>query len=401
MSLFKDSIIYLASELFAKALPFLLLPYLAHKLGAADFGTLSYWQTLMALLVILIGIGQDGAIARYYYVYGHRNLPALIGTTCFYTIAITLPLLLVSWFSQSLLLFSVILSAASQVLLNIQLSLRQCRKQARAYGQLQIGAGLATTALTLLLLEATTGWLIEKRFIAIFIGNLLLCALCFSFDRAHFQFKIPKKRLRLNLRYLITLGLPLILHSLSLLAKGQLDRVMLYHFYPANQLGVYAAAYQIATAFPVLLQAVNKATVPYYFDALKAQRLQRHHVQRYTLIALFISPLPALIAALIPESLYLYLLGQDFHGIRYYTLMFLFGFGLNLPYLILVNYLFYQGQNGKISRNSIQAALAYLLILWLLLPCGIQWAPWAMILANLLIIPLLWREINRNEPKAT
>ncbi len=52
MKILKDSFIYLFGELFAKALPFLLLPYLTRKLGVAGFGELSFYQTVFSLLVI-------------------------------------------------------------------------------------------------------------------------------------------------------------------------------------------------------------------------------------------------------------------------------------------------------------------------------------------------------------
>lgn len=401
MSLIKDSVVYLFSELFAKALPFLLLPYLARKLGVADFGILSYWQTIFAVLVVSIGISQDGAIARYHYVYGVRNLPALLTSSFIYTLVIALFFLIIAVAMRSLILFSVVLAATSQALLNIQLALRQCRKQAKAYGIIQIGAGLATTALTLILLELTHNWLIEKRFLAIFVGNAILCCLCWYFAQQNFALPVSRRHFKLNLLYLLGLGLPLMAHNFSLLAKGQLDRIVLYHHYPADQLGVYAAAFQIASALPILLLAINKAYIPYYFEALKTSRLALPQVQRHTLIALALSPLPVLLSAIVPENLYLIVFGQDFTGIRHITLAFLFGFGLNMPYLILVNYLFYHGQNARISRNSIQAAFLYLIILWWVLPLGIKWTPLAMIAANLLILPLLWRECSHCSIKAT
>ena len=78
MKLLKDSLIYLLGELAAKALPFLLLPYLTRKFGAAGYGDLSYWQTLLSLLVIVFSLSQDGALTRYFYVYGKRNLPGVM-----------------------------------------------------------------------------------------------------------------------------------------------------------------------------------------------------------------------------------------------------------------------------------------------------------------------------------
>ena len=58
MKLLKDSLIYLIGELAAKALPFLLLPYLTRKFGAAGFGDLSYWQTLFSLLIIVLSLAK-------------------------------------------------------------------------------------------------------------------------------------------------------------------------------------------------------------------------------------------------------------------------------------------------------------------------------------------------------
>ena len=81
MKLLKDSLIYLLGELAAKALPFLLLPYLTRKFGAAGYGDLSYWQTLLSLLVIVFSLSQDGALTRYFYVYGKRNLPGVMLAT--------------------------------------------------------------------------------------------------------------------------------------------------------------------------------------------------------------------------------------------------------------------------------------------------------------------------------
>ena len=54
MRILKDSFIYLIGELFAKSLPFLMLPYLTRKLGPEGFGELSYYLTWLALFGIFI-----------------------------------------------------------------------------------------------------------------------------------------------------------------------------------------------------------------------------------------------------------------------------------------------------------------------------------------------------------
>ncbi len=74
----KDSVIYLAGELISKAFPFLLLPYLSRKLGVDGFGELSYYQTYLTLFVVFLGLSQEGAVVRYFYVYGKRSLNLVV-----------------------------------------------------------------------------------------------------------------------------------------------------------------------------------------------------------------------------------------------------------------------------------------------------------------------------------
>ncbi|BDE25939.1 hypothetical protein OCUAc20_44390 [Acinetobacter baumannii] len=62
MRVLKDSFIYLIGELFAKSLPFLMLPYLTRKLGPEGFGELSYYLTMLSLFGIFIGLSQEGQL---------------------------------------------------------------------------------------------------------------------------------------------------------------------------------------------------------------------------------------------------------------------------------------------------------------------------------------------------
>ena len=74
----KDSVIYLIGEIFAKIFPFLLLPYLSRKLGVNGFGELSYYQTILSLLIIIISFSQEGAVTRYFYFYGMRSINLIL-----------------------------------------------------------------------------------------------------------------------------------------------------------------------------------------------------------------------------------------------------------------------------------------------------------------------------------
>lgn len=394
MKLVKDSLIYIGGELFAKCLPFLLLPYLTRTLGAAGYGTLSYWQTIGAFLLIVLSFTQDGAVTRYFYVYGRRGLGRIVAAAYLYTAAICLSLLLAAWLAQSLILAAVTLAAASQSVLATQLALRQCQKRALSYTAIQTASGIATSLLTVLLIEATVADAVQNRFWALFLGQISVSAAAFYTGSGSLKLHFGRRSLFRSLHYLALMGAPLIFHQFSNLIKGQLDRFVIYRHYPADQVGVYAAAFQLALVFSVLLLAVNKAAVPYFYQGLKNRRFQAADVRRWALFSLLLTPLPPLLGWLLPESFYLWLLGTEYIDAQYYVCLFLGGFALTLPYLILVNFLFYHGRNRIIAAISLLSAAVYALVLFIGTGFGIQYVPLAVITGNAVVLPLLFAAVK-------
>lgn len=405
MKILKDSFIYIIGEITAKAIPFLLLPYLARRLGSAGFGELSFYQTICSLLFITFSLSQDGAIARYVYVYGKRNLISIIHTAYLYTFICSTIALLFAWLLQSLILAAVIITAATQSIYNVQLTLRQCQKQALSYTFLQIGSGISTSLLTITLLELTTNTPILYRFIALFLGYGSISLIAYFW----YQSKNPNKqkhslnykRLILSSSYLFSFGTPLILHNLSNFTKGQLDRILIYQNYSKEQLGIYVAALQIASIFSILLMAINKATIPHYYQAIQHNQLSANTICRWAIYTLIFASLPTLLAYMLPEKLFLWILGTQYIGVHHYIWLFIFGFALSLPYYLLINFLFYHAQNTQISIISILSTLVYILTLFITLSIDIQWIPLAMIAGNISILPLLYFYVRKTSRLTT
>lgn len=396
MKLLKDSFVYLIGELFAKALPFLLLPYLTRKLGASGFGELSYYQTWLALLMLVFGLSQEGAVARYFYFYGKRNLNTLVHSGYAYTLLCSVLGLLFSAVMQSPLFAILTLTAATQAMLGVQLSLRQCRKQALPYVLIQSASGICVSLFTVLFLELSNSEPVFYRFLAVFAGNsLVIASTVFLFRNASSRTRFSRTRFLLSLRYVFAFGTPLLLHSLSNWAKGQFDRFILFHYYPADELGIYSAAFQLASVLGIALMALNKAAVPHYFQALREQRINTTHIHRWAIRALLLAPLAAFAAWLLPAGLFEQAFGSGYQGMHGYTVLFAFGFALNLPYFILVNPLFYQGSNRTIAQCSLFSTLVYLGVLFAATPFGTHYAPLAMIAGNLIILPVLFHQTKK------
>ncbi|MFX9736502.1 oligosaccharide flippase family protein [Acinetobacter baumannii] len=396
MRVLKDSFIYLIGELFAKSLPFLMLPYLTRKLGPDGFGELSYYLTMLTLFGIFVGLSQDGAVTRYFYFYGKKALNTVVKAGYLFNIVISFILLLGCWWLKAEIMAYVVLATMFQSFVNVQLALRQCQKQPLKYITIQIILSLTNVLFTIAALEYFSQDLVAYRILAIVIANMItfLIASLVLGDLFRDHNRFTWKRLRLGLFYIFSFGLPLILHQSSFFIKGQLDRIFIYQQYSKVELGIYSAGVQIAAVLPIILMALNKAIVPYYYQGLKDSSLTIKKIKKYTLVSLPLSVLPAVVGWLLPEQVYLWFLGTDYIGSKYYVIMYLLGFGCNLPYLILVNYFFFYAKNKTISTISLISSLIYLLGLWLLCSVDIYLIPYALILSNIVLLCSLWWSIK-------
>ena len=392
MRIFKDSFIYLIGELFAKSLPFLMLPYLTRKLGPDSFGELSYYLTWLALFGIFVGLSQEGAVTRYYYFYGKRALNTVVKAGYLYNIFISAILLLGCWFFQAEIMAYIVLATMFQSFLNVQLALRQCQKQPLKYITIQIILSLTNVIFTIAALELFSDNLVVYRVLAIVVANALTFFIAslvlgnlFSNEN-----RITTNRLKLGALYIFSFGVPLILHQSSFFVKGQLDRIFIYQQYTKAELGIYSAGVQVAAVLPIVLMAFNKAIVPYYYQSLNEKKLSIKIIKKYTLYCMPICILPALIGYSLPESVYEWFLGESYTESKYYTVIYLLGFGANLPYLILVNYFFYHGKNMLISNMTLISSVVYILFLYVFSSQSIELIPYALLLSNMVLLLSLW-----------
>lgn len=391
MKAVKDSVIYLLGELFSRAMPFLLLPYLSRKLGVEGFGELSYYQTFTVLFFIIVSLSQEGAVTRYFYFYGKRSLNLVVSSGYAYTLLSGGLILIGCWIAQSEVLVYVALTAIFQSFVSVQLGIRQCQKQAIPYTIIQFISSISAVIYTIVLLELFEHNLVEKRIVAILLGYITVFFISYFLYSRQTKFKrYSLKKYKIALVYLFAFGVPLILHNVSLFLKGQLDRIFIFHQYSQTELGLYAMGAQVAAILMVVLQAINKALVPYFFEGLKQNRIGIQQVHKWALISLVVVPLPALLMWIIPESLVVWLLGNQFVGTKYYIICFLLAVALIIPYFILVNYLFYHGKNKLISICSILSTLIYLGSLIGFTLIRIEYVPFASILGAVAIIPILF-----------
>ncbi len=392
MKILKDSGIYIFGEILTKIIPFLLLPYLTKKLGAEGFGELSYYQALVSFSLIFLGLSQHGAVARYYYFYGKKAINMIV--TAGYLINVFMSLVLIVVFSicKAKMMIYVTLLAMFQSLISVQMSLRQCQKKPVSYVTLQIFYSLLNVSFTILFFEIYSSGLVEKRLLAILLSGAVVFSISYylHLESVKKAFGYSKRQYLIGMRYIFFFGLPLFFHGLSGVIRGQFDKILIYNNFQESELGIYSVAFQLASILAILIMSVNKAIVPYFYESVKKRALTKEKIFQYFFLSFLFVPIPALVAWLVPEDLYVFFLGDDFSGSKYFTVLFLIAMAINIPYLILVNYLFYHGENMRISTASIVSTIFYVLCLFVFLEFGVKYIPYSNIITELLILPMLF-----------
>lgn len=401
MKIIRDSIIYLIGDLLARSIPFILLPYLTRKLGSNGFGELSYYQVIIALGLIFIGFSQDGALVRYYYKYGRNGIGSLLLTSIFQATVVYMMMsfVILLFFKDALLLYAT-MGAYTQSVLALFFASQQCQRRPGSYIAIQFLNALASASITVLLFYSFEPSVLN-RILAIIIANVL------SLVMSVFLFYVyQRNRIRYSLvfgknlfSYNFTFGLPLLLHQFSFFAKGQIDRLLIYKMFSASVLGVYSVGYQLASILAVFLMAINKATVPYYYDYIRKGIITCDKVKKYTFLSFIIIPVPFLFFLFVPQSIYIWVLGDGFENAKYYAVLFVLAISFTVPYLLLVNYYFYHGKNKIISLCTISSSSIYIVLVYIFAHYDITYVPYAMMISNLIMIVMLYSNIGRVKEK--
>lgn len=399
MKIFKDSTVYVLGEMISKSFPFFLLPYLTRKLGVEGFGELSLSLMWLTIMTILIGMSQEGAVARYYFYRGKKYIGLVVLSGHLISLVIAMPFIIVGIILNSQILLALTLASLFQSLFNTQLALQQCQKRPLLYFIVQFTNASLSFGLTVIAFEFLAA-VPEHRIKAIAIANFVVATLglFFFLKKRNLYLKSynsKHKKLKVGVRYILKFGLPLVFHQFSFIVRGQIDRLFIYSSFSAVALGIYASGYQIASIYIVFLAAINNAILPYFFESLKNKNITSTHVWKFFKLSFLLSPVPSIVALCIPQSIYLLLLGDGFEGAKEVTCLFLLGMGFQIPYLILVNYLFYYGKNGKISSCTILSSIVYILLVIFIANYSLSLIPLALLISNLVSIILLAREFKK------
>lgn len=408
-SFISGSAIYLLSNIFAAAIPFILLPILTRYLSPAEYGEVGIFLTLIAGLAAFTGLSVHGAAGRKFYDDGleKHTMKVFIGACLQILFASSLLVLAIAWlfqaqFSEWLglqpqwILWAVIASAASFVF-QLRMGQWQVRKQASLYGITQVSQALISTLLSILLvvvfLQGADGR----------ISAYIISTVAFAFLAVLLLYRDNLLGFAWHPSYIkeaLVFGVPLIPHIAGIFLLSAVDRLVIDYQLGLAQVGIYMVAVQLASVMGIISDAINKAYVPWLFERLKRdQRDEKKQIVRLTYAYFLVSLLVAGLVFVVGPIAVILVAGERYAEAGSVIGWLALGQAFSGMYLMVTNYIFYSKKTGLLSLVTIGSGLLNVVLLVVLIKMlGLSGAAIAFALSMALRFLFTWLVANKRYP---
>lgn len=267
-----------ASDVAGKAVALIIMPYLANRMGSADFGVLNLYMSVIQILTFGIELGGPALITAEYVRNGYASARRLRATNLRLAMWISIAMILVSlslsWFVPS------VVPTASGVLIVVVSCV-----QAINVVELSYYRGAQTYAVA-----------IAGQFVFAFL-NVLLTVMAFEFDsptvanrlicialagavvQTVYALELRRKRYtpadkatrRANTSLIVGFGLSISIHVVSGWIRVSIDRFFVAANLGLPATGVYGVAVSLTVGVTILFGAVSQQLQPFLYRRVKCR----------------------------------------------------------------------------------------------------------------------------------
>ena len=264
-----------AADVAGKSATFLITPYLANRMGAAEFGELNLYLLVAQILTYAISLGGAGLLAVEYirngYTSARRMRAASLRLAVWISVVLIVVSLTVSWCAPSAvpLVSGVLIVAVSFVqALNI-LELAYYRG-AQTYslavaGQLSLAA--LNVLLTVLAFEFDSPTVTNRLLSMALAGGAVQTVYALSLRSKRYE-PANKATRRSGTSLIVRFGLSIFPHQASTWIRGGIDRFVVVGYFGLAAAGVYSVAVTLAMVQSTFFNAINQQLQPFLYRRL-------------------------------------------------------------------------------------------------------------------------------------
>lgn len=391
--------IYACAFAVAGLTPFLLLPILTTRLTPQQFGEVTSFLILTALLANLAGLSAHGFMsvrffkttAAQFKILVSSSIAAIGATHAAAAVIVALVFPVLSH-ALGLSLGYTMLAVVAALFLNLNLiflAIFQSSGQSMLYLKARVVQGLFEFVLCVGLIffvAANAGSRIYSYVVAIAASALV--GLHYCMRRGHVGGHVDRTRLR----SLVAFGVPMLPHIVAGTAITYMDRLVVSSLLGAENLGIYMVAMQVGMGMIALIEPLNKALAPWLFEQLSKgpPEVRRMIVMRTYQLYVALAGIGVLVAGA-AHLFFDALIGAQFAAARALIPWMVAGFVLQGMYYSVVNYMFYAERTGRLSLVTGTAAAVGCVISYTLTSAyGLQGAGASFLMNNTLMFLLVW-----------
>ncbi|CAH6806530.1 putative polysaccharide biosynthesis protein CpsL [Vibrio chagasii] len=397
--MFKNTSIYLFSNILNAAIPFILLPVLTRVLTQEEYGQIAMLNMCVSGLAAFVGINTIGYSIRSYYDNINESLLNNGAALYIYACSLIVVTLVVSIFNSiisnilsipSVWVFFAVVIASSNFLLGFLLAQYQVREQAKYYGIWQVSCSIFNVALSILLIfHLDLG--VDGRVYALLGTAIVVTALVSIF--------LYRKRLFLlggckfsHVKSNLSFGVPLIPHIFGFFLLNAADRYIIKDNLDLSSAGIYMVAVQLSLVFNIFFDAINKAFVPWLFVKLKNGNTKvKVKIVRLTYVYMVALLLLSVMVFFIAPPLVILIAGNDYKLASDIIGWICLGQIFSGMYLMVTNYIFFAKKTKLLSFVTLFSGAVHLTLLILLIDeYGLLGAAYAFAISKFIQFILTW-----------
>lgn len=353
----RNAAVYTAGNIANAAVPFLLLPILTRVLAPAEYGVIAMFMGLVVIFGAFTGLSVHGAINVRFFDRSAPDFTRYMGS-CLSILAVSsLLFFIVVWLlrepladftdvPQAWVLLAVLVAAVNS-LVQIRLGLWMVKERPGAYAMFQFARTLMDFGISLLLVfflvEGFAGRLWGRTVAVSLFGVLALISLARQWPGDY----RPKKA---DVKDALEFGLPLIPHVIGTFLISTADRFVVNASVGINETGVYIVAVQIGMGMLIVMDAFNRAFVPWLYRSLgEREDVVLEKIVKGTWLYFALALLAAGVVAILGDKLVGWIAGANYAGAQRPLAWIALGQAFNGMYLMVTNYLFYCRKTAYLS----------------------------------------------------
>ena len=364
------------ADVTAKAIGFIFTPYLANRMGAAGFGSLSLYLSASELLVFLLVLGGPALVAADYVRNGYTSARRLRAATLRLSLWIAGGLLVLSTalsiFAPSVIPLSVgaLVVAVSyvQALNSLELAYYRGAQEYRYAIAGQFAFAASNVILTVLAFEFHSPSATNRLLSVALAGGLVQLVYALELRRRSYD-RASTQTTRANTSLIISFGLSVSVHVVSAWVRASVDRFFVSAFVGLAAAGIYSVALTIAMVPAVFFAVVSQQLQPFLYRKLKDCDYSGFRKIQTLYVGLVILLVP--VYYLLLRALFDLAFDREFDAAKPLLPVLLAGSSAQCIYYVFSHASFYERRGGLISMVTGGALAVHLMGLGALALTGV------------------------------